>query len=70
MGEDDWVRHCDEDYGKIVIDSRKANKDETIPEHERGKYWYCQGAGHNMHMDNPREFARIIIKELLGEDLE
>jgi len=26
----------------------------------------CPSAGHNMHMDNPKAFANIIINDLLG----
>ena len=53
MGENDWVRHCDEDKGKDCVNARIANHDESVPNHLRGNYLSCPSSGHNMQMDNP-----------------
>ena len=68
MGDNDWVRFADEDYGQICVEARLANKEEKIP-HLRGNYTFCPGAGHQMHMDNPLGFSNILVNELLGKDL-
>ena len=69
MGEDDWVRYCDEDKGQDCVNARLANHDESIPKHERGYYHFCPTSGHNMQMDNPQALSNLIINELLGDDL-
>ena len=69
MGENDWVRFADEDYGQQCVDAQKLNKTPGIASHERGNYVFCPGAGHQMHMDNPIGFSHIVINELLGKDL-
>ena len=66
MGDNDWVRYLDEDYGQICVDSRHENKREDIPAHLKGQYVFCPSSGHNMHMDNPVEFSNLLINMCLG----
>ena len=58
MGETDWMRHCDEDYGKICVEAQRKENN--------CHFYILAGAGHNMHLDKPIETADIIIKDLLG----
>ena len=69
MGDSDWVRYLDEDYGQVCVDSRNDNKNKDIPFHLRGQYVFCPASGHNMHMDNPEAFSNLLINLLLGQDL-
>ena len=32
------------------------------------KHYVLPGADHNMHMDNPEDLAKIIIKDLFGDE--
>jgi len=53
MGESDWMRQCDEDYGKVCVDAQDA---------EKGcKFYILKGAGHNLHMDNTKGLLELII---------
>lgn len=54
-GEADWVRSLDEDYAKIVVAASQ------FPE---SKFHLVSFSDHNMHMDNPIEFANIIISDI------
>lgn len=65
MGQDDWVRELDDDYGSKICENQKKNEDEKL----NGKYFLCPTASHQMHMYNPKAFANLVINDLLGENL-
>ena len=44
-GDEDWVRLVDEDWSKNVSE----------------KFYLVKSSGHNMHMENPEELAKIMI---------
>lgn len=69
MGDNDWVRYCDEDFGKECVEAHKINGDPCLESHQKSNYLYCPTSGHNLQMDNPRGIAYLIINELLGYDL-
>ena len=69
MGQEDWVRYLDEDYGQTCVNAREINKDTTLPNNQRGNYIFCPKSGHQMHMDNPIAFTNIIINELVNKEL-
>ena len=57
-GDSDWVNNMESGAGKIIVD---ANQN---PE---SKFHIVPKAGHNLHMDNPREFAQTLINDVFGE---
>ena len=57
-GDDDWVYHVEQNAGKYVIDSHPD---------PNSKYYIVPHAGHNLHMDNPIEFAHVIINDLIPD---
>ncbi len=62
MGEEDWVRVVDDDYGNVICKNQKKYDDEKL----NGKYMMCPTASHQMHMYNPKAFANLVINDLLG----
>ena len=48
MGDNDWVRFCDEDKGQECVEARVANHDDAVPKHMKGNYHFCPSSGHNM----------------------
>ena len=66
MGDVDWVRFADEDYGKVCVEANLINKTPGIEYHKRGNYVICPSAGHQMHMDNHEAFSNILVNEILG----
>ena len=62
MGEEDWVRVVDDDYGNVICKNQKKYDDEKL----NGKYMMCTTASHQMHMYNPKAFANLVINDLLG----
>ena len=62
MGEEDWVRVVDDDFGEIICKNQKKHEDDKL----NGKYMMCPTASHQMHMYNPKAFANLVINDLLG----
>lgn len=58
MGESDWMRYCEDDYGKVCVDAQLKEKGSN--------FYICERAGHNMHFDNPKGLSDIIINDLLN----
>ena len=54
------MRHCDDDYGKTITESR--------PKELECNYYILEAAGHNLQMDQPFALASTIINDLLGHD--
>jgi pimeloyl-ACP methyl ester carboxylesterase len=57
-GDEDWVKNVDEDAAQLCI--LKLKKKHGI----QSNYYAVPQAGHNMHMDNPDEFCRLIIMDI------
>lgn len=45
-GTDDWMRYCDDDFGKECIKKTQTSK-------ARNHFYLCPDSGHNLQMDNP-----------------
>ena len=52
MGDVDWVRFADEDYGKVCIEANLINKNPDLKYNDRGNYSILPSSGHQLHMDN------------------
>ena len=61
MGENDWMRYCDDDYGQVCIDQMRVQGKTDC------QYLFCSNSGHNLHVDNPEEFANLIISDFLEQ---
>ena len=70
MGDRDWMRKCDDDYGKICVEARLENHNPDLKFEEKGHFYICPTSGHNLHMDNPIATTNIIINDIFGEDEE
>ena len=58
-GQGDWMRLCDDDFGKICIDAQDPEKG--------GKMYICPNSGHNLQTDNPVGLANLLAHDLLGK---
>jgi cardiolipin-specific phospholipase len=57
-GEGDWVFHVEDQAGKeCVLLSQKIHG-------QKSRYYIVPNADHNMHMDNPEEFSKMILDDL------
>lgn len=57
-GDSDWVRRVDMDAGRKVIDACT---------HQESRYHLVTNSDHNMQMDNPLEFANLIINDIFPD---
>lgn len=68
MGDCDWVREYEEDYGKNCTAAQNINNEENRPSHKKSNYVFVNGVGHNIHMDSPSLFVEYVKNELLGTE--
>lgn len=44
---------------------KNKKKDSNLEEWQTSRYLICPNSDHNMQMDNPKAFARMIIEDLI-----
>lgn len=62
-GDEDWMRLCDDDYGKICVEKTKMSS-------PNNQFFLCTHSGHNLHMDNAKGLSEVMKVFFLGHKIE